>query len=337
MNFLPSIDTQHNICHLPVGKFQDFIIQKHPVGGQGKPEFFVVLLLQASAVGHQVLYHLPVHQGLSPEKVHFQVHPVPGTGHQKIQGLFSYLKRHQGTPSVIFPLFRKAVPAGQITVMGDMKAQRLYHSLSLFKIIYIIFVNVRGEQASLGFQLQHLCQGFLQFFPCIRKILISADRRPDHVCIFFALLHKGFHQGNDIIDDIIHHMNGTAVHIHHDVVPIVLILVYHFFVPFQTVKHMFRSPVPPQNCLRIPFCRSALPGSVFVSQDALSYDTTKYKQRRNPLLVLVVNVTYVITSPARSSDCLRCRKSCRQTGRKSGTHHSRPSSWIPLNSWWSKS
>ena len=42
-------------------------------------------LIKAPAVSHQLLYHLPVHGRLAPEKIHLQIDSVSGICHQKIQ------------------------------------------------------------------------------------------------------------------------------------------------------------------------------------------------------------------------------------------------------------
>ena len=76
MDFLSAVYAQNNVRHLPVGKFQDLVVQQYAVGGQSKAELLVVRLLQASAVLHQLLYHLPVHQRLPAEEVHLQIDPV---------------------------------------------------------------------------------------------------------------------------------------------------------------------------------------------------------------------------------------------------------------------
>ena len=40
-------------------------------------------------------------------------------------------------------------------------------------------------------------------------------------------LKESMKKGGCIIDHIVHYMDGTAVHIHHDIVSIAFILVYH--------------------------------------------------------------------------------------------------------------
>ena len=48
--------------------------------------------------------------------------PVPGIGDQEIQRFLSHFKTHKGAPAMVLPFFREAVFAGQIAVMGNMKA-----------------------------------------------------------------------------------------------------------------------------------------------------------------------------------------------------------------------
>ena len=82
----------------------------------------VVDLFLLSSISHQVFHHLPVHQRFSAEEIHFQIMPVPGIGDQEIQRFLSHFKTHKGAPAMVLPFFREAVFAGQIAVMGNMKA-----------------------------------------------------------------------------------------------------------------------------------------------------------------------------------------------------------------------
>ena len=108
----------------------------------------MIRLLKAPAVGHQLLYHLPVHKGLPAEKIHLQIHSVPGILYQKVQSLFPHLKTHKGTSSVIFPFLCKTVFTGQVAVMGNVETQGLHHRLPLFKVYDIIFVDIRRIEHS---------------------------------------------------------------------------------------------------------------------------------------------------------------------------------------------
>ena len=74
------------------------------------------------AVGDQLLHDLPVHKRLAAEEIHLKVLPVAGIFHQKIQRLLSDLKAHQSAAAVILALLRKAVAAGQVAVVSDVKA-----------------------------------------------------------------------------------------------------------------------------------------------------------------------------------------------------------------------
>ena len=142
VHFLASVNAEHDVCHFFVGKLQYLIVQQHTVGCQGEAEFLVVGLLQASAVLHQVLYHLPVHQRLSTKEIHLEVHPVAGIGNQKIKSLLSYLIGHKSSSSVILSFFCKAITTSQIAIVSYMKAKSFYHCLSLLELHYIIFIYI---------------------------------------------------------------------------------------------------------------------------------------------------------------------------------------------------
>ena len=70
MDLFAAIQREHHIVHLPVAEIDDFIIQQHAVRRQGKAEVFVVDGFQAPGIGHQVFYHLPIHQRFSAEEIH---------------------------------------------------------------------------------------------------------------------------------------------------------------------------------------------------------------------------------------------------------------------------
>ena len=192
----------------------------------------MVRLLQAPAVGHKVLHHLPVHQGLPSEEIHLQVHPVSRGSHQEIQRLLSHLIAHDGAPSVIFSLFREAVPAGQVAVMGHVQAQRLHHRLTVLKISYVFLVNILRKKLLRFRQLQDLIHGF-------RKLLLpegadgSRFQKPFlHACQHLLLFPDAFsiqllRLRQDLINTIVHNMHASAVHIHHDVVAVISVLMYH--------------------------------------------------------------------------------------------------------------
>ena len=232
VDFLSPVDAQYNVVHLPIGKFQYLIVQKHAVCGKGETKFLSPGLFQTSAIGHQILYHLPVHQGLSPKEIHLQVDPVPGMLHQKIQGLFPHVKAHQRPSPMVLSLSCKAIPAGQVTVVGDVEAECLHHCLALFKVKNIILIDIRGEQLPVLFQLQNLIHS-------LGNLLLRAGnaRQIQHrslygIRILDALLYQRLYQRNHCVNNIVHHMDGSAVHIHHYIVAITFILMYHRSISF---------------------------------------------------------------------------------------------------------
>ena len=81
MDLLAAVQGQDHVVHLLVAELGDLVIQQHAVGGEGEAEVLVVDGLQGAGVPDQLLDHVPVHEGLAAEEVHFQVHPGAGVGH----------------------------------------------------------------------------------------------------------------------------------------------------------------------------------------------------------------------------------------------------------------
>ena len=117
-------------------------------------------LLLLPAIGYQILYHLPVHQRLASEEVHLQIPAASRIRNQEVQRLLSYLVGHQCSASVVFALLRKAVAAGQITVMGNMQAQSLHYGRTLLEINDLVLVCIFCKEDALFFKLLHIFQYF---------------------------------------------------------------------------------------------------------------------------------------------------------------------------------
>ena len=149
-----AVHAENNIGHLTITELHYLIIKKNTVGGKSKSEFLVMKLFLLSSVSDQIFYNLPVHQRLAAKKIHLQVSSGAGIGNQKIQGLFSNLKGHQGSSSMVFSLLRKTVVAGKIAVMGNVQAKRFYNRTAVFgKLVNCAFINISGKKHSLFFQL----------------------------------------------------------------------------------------------------------------------------------------------------------------------------------------
>ena len=122
---------------------------------------------------------------------------------------------------MILALLGEAVFTAQITVMGHMKTQRLYHGLPALEILHILLIYVLGKQYTVLLQLLDLLQGFSDILCGIR----SLQSRNDCVCTVLVI------HGNGIIYHIVNHMDRAAAHIHYDVVAIIFILVNQLFTP----------------------------------------------------------------------------------------------------------
>ena len=102
--------------------------------------------LLGTAVFHQPLHYVPVHERLSAKEVHLQMLPVAGIGNEEIQGLLSHLIAHEGAAAMVLAFLCKAVTAGQVAVMGNVQAQCLDHGFPLLKVYHKIPVNILGQE-----------------------------------------------------------------------------------------------------------------------------------------------------------------------------------------------
>ena len=129
-----------------VGKLDHIIIDIHAVGGKGKAEVFAFFFFNAAGIPDQALAHIPVHQRLAAEKVHFQIAAGTGIFNQKIQRAFSGFKAHKCCLAVEFALCGKAILAVQVAGVRHVQAQCLYHRAAVFKIKGMVGIDVGGKQ-----------------------------------------------------------------------------------------------------------------------------------------------------------------------------------------------
>jgi hypothetical protein len=120
---------------------------------------------------------------------------------------------------MILSLPGKAVLTGQVAVMCDVEAKRLYDSRTVLEIKDRIAVNIPGKQLSFPLQIPDLLQRFLNL-----RLRIPSAQLPDDVLIGNGRIL--LQEGDRFIDQIIHYMNTAAVHIENDVISVASILVY---------------------------------------------------------------------------------------------------------------
>ena len=243
MHFFSSVNTEHYVAHLFVHKLLYLIIQKHTVGCQCKTEILVVDLLLLTSVSNQILYYLPVHKRLSTEEIHFQISSVTGVRNEEIQCFLSYLIAHEGTASMVLALLCKAVATGQVAVMGNVQTQRLHDRLlGSYNIVNIVFINILCIQLSFLDQL-------VKILSCLPDILLRVLVLQE----IHGLLQSLFLIIRDhIINQIIHHMDGSAVHIQQDVITIIFILVNHCFsVPLSNSNSIRKISSDGSRCLLV--------------------------------------------------------------------------------------
>ena len=147
VDLLPAVQAEDHVVHLPVAERCHLVVQQHAVGGEGEAELLVVDGLLGPGIGHQVLDHLPVHQGLAPEEVHLQVHPATRAGNEKVQGLLAHGKGHQPPVPVVVPLAGKAVVAVEVAGVGHVQAHGLEHGLGVLEgLLLHVLPQVLGEE-----------------------------------------------------------------------------------------------------------------------------------------------------------------------------------------------
>ena len=193
----------------------------------------MVRLLQASAISHQILYHLPVHQRFAPEEIHLQVYPVSGRRHQEVKRLLSHFKAHDGPSAMVLPFLCKAVAAGQVAVMGHMQAQRLHHRLTVLEVADILLIYIFCKKLFRFRKLQNLIHRFgkLLLFIMMSAVFFLTKALQHGVknalSVPVSLHEQLLHRRQNLVNTIVHNMHASAVHIHHDVVAVVSVLMYH--------------------------------------------------------------------------------------------------------------
>ena len=190
----------------------------------------MTFLLPGTAVLHETLHHVPIHKGLPAEEIHLQVLPAAGIGDEKIQRLLSHLVAHKGPASVVLPLLRKAVAAGQVAVMGNVEAQSLHHGFALFKIHDKILIDILCQKLLPVDQLLDILQGLTDIRNTVPGsqaaqylLLLPLGQRSG----ILQLSHQLGHSLDGIINHRVHHMDGTAVHIQDNIIAIIYILMNH--------------------------------------------------------------------------------------------------------------
>ena len=223
VDFLAAVDAHDHVVHFLIGKLDDLVVHQNAVGGQGEAELLVVGLLQAAAVGHQLLDHVPVHQGLTAEEVHFQIPALAAVGHQKVQRLLAHLEAHQGTLAVVVALAGEAVFAVQVAGVGHMQAHGLHFGHALFEIEGHVAVDVLGEQLAGLLQLGNIGQALAKVGLGHVLAVGVFFQHPGHDLVGGG----GFVQADHVVGHLVHHMDRAAEYIQYDVVSVEFILMDH--------------------------------------------------------------------------------------------------------------
>ena len=227
MDFLSSVDREHDIVHFPVAEFHDLVIEEHAVRRQREAKMFrcgglLRLLLEGMPVSDQLLHDFPVHERLPAEKVDLKVPSQTGILHKEIKRLLPRLQRHESPSPVVFSFLRKAVSAGEITVVGDMQTERFDDRRPLRKLLYGRSVGLRREKRTLAFQFLRLRKDFIDVTGGIFRspLVPSSEDLPDLIA---ALPFP--HELDGIIEKVVGDVHRARRHIENNIETVTFILV----------------------------------------------------------------------------------------------------------------
>ena len=124
---------------------------------------------------------------------------------------------------MILPFLRKTVTAGQVAVVGNMQAERLHHCGPVLKTVDCFFVHILCKQHLLFFEHRAFLKSSFNIF-----LLIPVFQGSEYLLLTFSLIQQTDH----VVDNLIHHMHGTAIYIEYNVVSIIFITMNHSIFPF---------------------------------------------------------------------------------------------------------
>ena len=124
MDFPSSIQTDHDVVHLPIDKRNHFIVERNAVCSHGKVDLLAKPFFLFAAVGDNLLANIKIHERLAAEEIHFQMLSRTAALHQKIDGGLADGERHQHPRAVKITGGSKTVFAAQIAVVRNVQAKR---------------------------------------------------------------------------------------------------------------------------------------------------------------------------------------------------------------------
>ena len=134
--------------------------------------------------------------------------------HKKIKRLFSNFKTHQSAFAVVFSLAGKAVRTIQITRMRDMQAQRLHHARApLFQRSRHALIRIGRKQFPRRFQILYRGKARVDLLRRRFARLPVFFEDPFSYLAFF----RGFVHADDVVSNLVHHMDGAGIGIEDDV------------------------------------------------------------------------------------------------------------------------
>ncbi len=170
-------------------------------------------------IGNRLFDNAKIHKRFPAKEIDFTVLPLAFCAFdEQIDGMLSNIKAHKFPfVRIIITLRRKAVFAAQITVMGNIQAER-FDNRFFFCHYFKVFCHGRKEHFFRNEFIQ-FGHGFLQFFfaVCISK------------CLVYGVFIGAVIDIQDIIGNFIDHVDNAAVDIEQHIRTMLTVFMNHRF------------------------------------------------------------------------------------------------------------
>ena len=250
-----------------------------------------MLVLDRTRIINGLLDRIPCHERLAAEEVNLDVAALARTLDDKVDRLLCHLKRHDLTAGAEVAGGCEAVLASQVAVMCDVQAQCLDRCADRNVLGHVNVIVVR-EQLAVLLEIVQLCV-------CLAYSRCVVLRQRLHNGVRAGFGHLLIDQAGYRVGYVVEQVHGTAIDVQ------------------QEIQAFLGKTMDHRLFLRI------YDGSVLSEKGfwECTGHLTQNSEAHHPARPAARFLE--ITCSARTSGLQRCKKSCKRTGKKSGTHHSR--------------
>lgn len=203
VDLLATIEGKNGVHVFVVDPFSNFVVQEHAIGGEGDFQNLAELGCALVAIFHHFFADWQIEQRLAAEKIDLNMGAMLRRFHEKIDGFLANLCAHQRATAAVSAAVGEAVAAAQVAVVGHVQAEGFDDRLGVRR--KLTEIDVRKEHA--------FVDQFCDPVGDIARILfaIGGSRGANGVLPRLTFL-EGIEEG---VDGFVGDMDGTAVHIEH--------------------------------------------------------------------------------------------------------------------------